>query len=366
MRKVELNVELDIPIKTYPSTANTMAILLTDKQNFSWFASQYINLHIPFWVSRDNIKRAGPLSYVDSDMYNGNPLLEYHIQLKRDMKINNLISFMSDLLCSEYYIYTHINLKGISTINDFSHDLLVYGLDFDNCKVLVVGYTQIPYGFYGKFQIDFELFTKAFLEEVLDNQDREFVYLKKNDVAPEFSHEKLMMMTNDYLNSKISLDKFMLYREDSSNCYDFKHSMSKYKFYKRIHTMNYNIYGLETYKYLCEYINYACSSRNPYYDLRTFRVIVEHKRVMMLRFQYLKNNGIYHQSNISEMLEKYDDMLKKSNIIFNIIKRKQILMELENKPDRECSELCKRIYEIRDLEEEILLRFLNSMDQNIY
>ena len=189
---------------------------------------------------------------------------------------NNIINLMVNYINKGLYIYTEINeyfIPNRKSFNNcyFTHDILIYGYSNSQKLLFTIAYNEKRK--YEKQAISYDDFLKAF-------NSCKTKYLLKTMV---FS------IDNNYNFNCLQYDKI-------------KNDLKKYIYPSKKYL------GINVYKYLEN--DLIRSHSNKYINMRSFRTIKEHKKILFLlsEFFVLPN----------EIKELLNELINDSNIIFNL------------------------------------------------
>ncbi len=174
-------------------------------------------------------------------------------------------------------------------VTHYPHDMLIYGCDeyhvhiymYDKSKLArhIVGYDNFLKGYYSKYCDDNIYRNRAIL-------------FKANDRQFDVNLQKIRWHMHDYLNGTetFARENPNIFNPDSL-------------------TMN----GVETYREFDELLDYAIT--NKYKNLRRSDLycFYEHKKVMLDRVMYLRDNGYLSASD--ELLHDFEIVKKKAEIL---------------------------------------------------
>lgn len=144
---------------------------------------------------------------------------------------------------------------------------------------------------------------------------------------------------SDYLNSRISMEHFNIYYEDSKGTAIPPDKETNYEFCYNSHFKTKHIYGVECYRFVNDYLKYII--HNLLYsriDIRIFRLLMEHKRLMVERLKHYHCCD-YFNVDISKYIEIAGKISEEfSKIFYSILKNRikrgigdNLLIKVKNK-----------------------------------
>lgn len=300
-------------IKTYPKDANALSILLNYENTNDWLINCFIQI-----TSYDN-------QYMDYyDFYYRNcPIIECQ-RIKIDLinKIhNNVISFIINSINNRYYPYLTINTKYIPAYKnqfDISHDLLVYGYDY-NMQVFF-----ISDNFSGKYSNKTCYFKE--LENAIINVPKDDYWFQgfrgciellsyNEEKRTNFETYRIKESISDYINSQPTKNWFL------------NHAM-----WNKDETRN-RVFGISCYNTIDNHL-FKAKQIGKFIEgaNQAFYLMWEHKYTMLTRLDYLKTRGI----NIDNYcIEQYSNIEQLANIClmlklkFDLIRDPEILANIK-------------------------------------
>jgi len=201
-------------------------------------------------------------------------LIELMISMVDD---NNYI----DLVLNEFFVP---NGKGYNKYT-FLHRNLIYGYDRLSESFDIVGYDSYGNIRYGS--ISFDDFEKSIKDMPYDEP---VSFITPHDyLVYKFDQEILKQQLKDFINSVDSLSSLAMMRNPDPNI----------------------VYGVEVYDYLMKNLHYN--------DLRPLHVIYEHKKIMLIRLRYLKENKLINEKAYHQLNQGYRDLEQLALISRNMV-----------------------------------------------
>ena len=289
-------------VRTYNHYAHICAMLSGKKEALPWIYSHFIQLfmnkdlslwcwgdyYFPFpyetkcpslcpWIMESRIKR----NYFDQ-----NP--------------ERLIEFIQKEINDETYLYMYLNhyylrLPEIGS-EDKCHDALVYGIDCEN-KIMYVA-DVFKNGKYEKKEIPFEDFLNAFYHVELP-QDGDFM----NNMIYEYKVKDQCSYEFNVANIEYSIKQY--YASERPEYWSMYNQGNAPKI----------CFGLDVYESLAKYLEDICTKKEKMIEITHFFLLKEHKELMVKRFQYLCEIGVYRMEDMKEIIDGYIDVMDRCQVI---------------------------------------------------
>ncbi|RCX13842.1 hypothetical protein DFR58_11678 [Anaerobacterium chartisolvens] len=315
------------PILCYQHHIYPLAILLQHECCKPWFYSNYIQLEIDMSLySQFNF------FYL---WYNKNPWF-YHEMISKDTleAINvDFIRLITASIDSKKYVETQINefyIPDSKAYNkeNFIHDVLIYGYDDATGFFNVLRYNNE--GVLSESLIAFSDFLKAFMSAP---PSQSINFLKKREVyAYDFDIQWVIQQIEDYLYSKNTYERLRMFNNPPQN----------------------KIFGINTYRFLIDYIKEICNENFSEYDVRSLQIFYEHKKCMADRINYMCENSFLKKGEV--FLNAYDNMQR------DAFKCRNMLLKLEIKGNVNIlNKIAAQIEQIYENEMVILPRLLEEL-----
>ncbi|MFZ5989710.1 MAG: hypothetical protein ACOYWZ_21660 [Bacillota bacterium] len=353
MAKKQLKVVIQKNINNYLFSAVLLCIILAYDNLKPWFYENYIQL---YFVRNKRGRYEKSEKWLDfyGALTAPQEVLEYN-KLNKEFFMNiDIMKFIESCIDDGYYFYTYydeyyVKPNFMKANIHFVHDLLIYGYDSENRKITAVGYNDNK--IFCSYEIDYEAFEIAFkngLELTKDGgwEDISFYGLKLKSRYDEnykykFDISKFMSNFHDYVYS-VNTGK-RDYPEDKS--YD-----SKELYY--LHTLKDNVYGIDIYDHIIEYLKKTAEERTPLLYVM-FHTLYEHKVSIMERLQYVADE--FRIDGMADIVSNYKqtigslDLVRHLALKYNKVKKESVLSEmvtaLEPEKNRE-KELLTKAYDI--------------------
>lgn len=329
--------------KTYLYDAYASSILLAHgNKHMEWFLSNYIQLSANKDIFDDNnvfLEYDGLPSlyspFIKKQQFFWSHFMNMGFNLHdficKNLNQNNYFFCQAD----EYYIPDRLNYKKAH----FIHDLLIYGYDENKKLYFTAGYDS---GFmYKRGQCTYKEFEEAFLNNTWDKleapwTDKIRLYQYDDHAAYRFNLDLVKRSLEDYLSAENIFNKYSRFKERYTS----------------------KVFGVGIYKVILDHINivkYNLESRDKrddiYLDNRVFRLLLEHKSIMLLRMDYL--NHLFNMDDLIYRYKEVNELAEKAHVLaikFKILQNVPTLKKIED-----------RIIKMREIEEPVLQELYKRM-----
>ncbi|MEK4077348.1 hypothetical protein MHI01_26320 [Paenibacillus sp. FSL M7-0656] len=335
---MEKKLEIHPPsIQTFLNHAYPLAILEKDKAFLGWFFTNYTQLY-----TYNN--RKDPIDDFKIDFFSHNgkypniPFLEYSNVNKNTINTlnKNILDIVLENIDLNYYVEVGIDEyywsnKSSYKRRHFHHDNLIYGYNKNEKKLYYLGYNKQM--IFGQYAIPFAEFVLSFTE----NSESTIKFIRN------FTSE-LTSNTTRYVyhfNLEFDLDIFILYLEDFLK--------SKNSFLTHKGTRN-SVFGLAVYdELLLKFSDDIELSK----DMRLYRIIWEHKKIMNRRIDYLKSKGYLNAEDFEDLSKKSLFLCKECLLLKNLSLKYAITNNMKT-----FSAILVKLKEIQLLEKELVTDLL--------
>lgn len=337
---MEKRLQINIPsVQTYLNHAFPLAILENESAFHGWFFTNFTQLYT--FSNRKN-----PISDFKIDFYSHNgkypkvPFLEYFNFNKDTITIFNhdILNLIIEHINLNYYIEAGIDeyywsSKRSFRKKHFHHDNLVYGYNLKEEKLYYLGYNKEM--IFGEHSVHFNEFISSFTNDMEAN-----IKLIKN-FTQELLSETTKYVYHDNLNFDMDIFKQYLV--------DFLESKNSFNSHRGMES---SVFGLEIYD---ETVRRITDDIRISKDMRIFRIIWEHKKIMHKRIKYLNNIGFLSNKGINYFSNRYLQLIDECTILrsnamkYYITDKKEVLYSM-----------CSRLEKIK-LTEKGMLRELLSI-----
>jgi hypothetical protein len=343
-------------IKTYPQQTNMIAILSMHEAFEPWFYSNFIQLKcssrpyaLDMLIYPDNIQRVMPL-------------LEYQCLTRETLGkwFPDIVGFITR--CIDDGLYFH------ATVNSFyiSHYEYHYRKYHRFHEILIIGYdpeSRVLYGtdFYMRGQytcqaIPYEEFAMAYtsVDEVDDG-----TFSIEHSASTDLNNHLGVIELLRY-NPKSHWHTKTPYALDIGNIIDLlgdylesANTSRKYTVFENAAEEN---YGLSVYGWLRKHLETILAGTTPYCDIRSFHILLEHKRCMSLRMRYLSGLKLdrfpeYSPDELTS-LEGQATILRSLAIKYSVTKDKRIIVKM-----------LKELKDMAGAEKEVLTRIHRDLSE---
>lgn len=292
-------------ITSYTQHAHLLSILSNYGHTYPWIFSNYIQLY----CNEDYKHNWGdfyfpfPYELRPSDTCKWIFTQKIHREVV-NYKWENIINFIVESISSNNYVHTMINYFYVPLSSRYNkvhlhHDILVYGFDLDE-EVLYVS--------------DFFIAGKYSYEKI-----------KISDFIKAYSTYNLT--TNpDYLNEMVYLYKFNPNFDYKFNIRNISNSIKCYlysttpEYWDSYNSDNRDdiVFGMDIYTTLKNYITRSKTICESNIDNRPFYMLYDHKRIMLLRLNYLYEHEYYKNYN-SENIIGFNKIESQAKDVVNLI-----------------------------------------------
>ncbi|AJS57214.1 hypothetical protein [Paenibacillus sp. IHBB 10380] len=276
------------PIRTFNYLACDLGITSTIEEAIPWYHMNYFQLCCP----------KTDLNLEDHKLVFSvlrNPFLSKTYLSKSFVEdITDPIQFIIVSLNHGYYVNTYINEYFLPNRHayyskSFLHDILIIGYDDDEKILNVVGYNRE--GQFVPEKVSYDDFRDAFIfcSSMNNTEQRTFGLIIPEKEDFHFNVSFILNQMEDFLNGK--------------NDAQFK--------YFDIPINEQDAYGKDVYEYIISYIK----ANTTFWDIRVFRLLLEHKVALLERINFLEKMG--YIKNIDELIISSEKLVKTANILFN-------------------------------------------------
>ncbi|MCR4678151.1 MAG: hypothetical protein K5679_05270 [Lachnospiraceae bacterium] len=226
----------------------------------------------------------------------------------------DLVALFKKSLELGYYLYFKLD-------EYYVPDRRTYGTDHYLHDNLIVGYNEEGFIVLGYN-------CRGICEKCIMGFDRLVMSLESNVTDKDADSWEDKMYTLRYIDADYKLNSYLI----KESLYDYLHSISRKDKSKRFaNPLPDTVYGLATYDKVKEYLRYliagdeafnegAFISGKAHIDNRIFRIIMEHKIIMMERIEYLASK----MGNLNDISNEYKDVLKIAELTHNIAVKYQL------------------------------------------
>lgn len=288
---------------TLPSEASAVSILLAHKaKTFPWLMNNFIQL-----IGQYNNQYIGYSDFV----YDNCPFIECQ-RISTDIikeNINDeLLLFLISSLDKQYYIRICVATKYIPAYKMHApiHDLFIFGYNTqEKCFYIADHFVG---GKYSKSKCSFDDMDKATKliasEDISETTIYSYNIIEllsyRNDMSLLFDIKRVKKLIEDYLLSRPSIHWYISYPHLTQDEIESR------------------TYGLKTYDVLRNHITFAVKNKELNSDWAySFYRMWEHKRIMLLRLEYMYQNN--YITDIDHLTAKYLYIEKKAKQCLDMI-----------------------------------------------
>lgn len=259
-------------------------------------------------------------------------------------KPKRLLDFIEKELNKGSYIHIKIDREKITSFKagQNCHDALVFGIDIESDEVymadIYIG------GIYEKKVLNVKEFIDAFYSfDQKDGYKNDFLdgmiylYKVKDECDIEFDKKNIENAIVEYRESRVP---------EYWRIYNFSNR-------KEV------VFGLSVYDALCEYIEHILKQDVMFIDHRQFYLLMEHKKIMIERLDFLCNQKNYEESIMKSINESYKKMRQELNSVVNLL-----IKYLITKNKINLKKVLDYLQHIKQEEYDTLGRYLNIIETN--
>lgn len=300
---MDKKLNLSIPsIQTFLNHAYPLAILENNTTFKGWFFTNYTQLY-----TFNNRKNPTGDFKIDFFSHNGKypkiPFLEYS-NFNKDTLVtvsNNILNFVLENINLNYYIEVGIDEYYWSSKRSYMkqhlhHDNLIYGFNLEEEKLYYLGYNKEM--IFGEHTVHFNEFILSFTK----NPESTLKLIK--DFTSELLSETTRYIYHDNLNFDVDVFKQYLV--------DFLESKNSFITHRGAEN---SVFGLQIYD---EIIQKFLENKTISKDMRIYRIIWEHKKVMYKRVEYLQTNNFLKNKKSNNFSVKFSELYDECTILKNI------------------------------------------------
>lgn len=317
---------MKLPIVTsYPYHADILSVVSNNDDYLPWFFNNYIQLNYPNEIFKDGAR----LDFYMSCLWETCPYISYQLVSKDfvSFKWESIIQFIIDSVDLGFYIRLmvdkfYISSYWISKKKHVPHDIFIFGYNTEDKTFNVAD--NFKYGKYSFEKVSYINIEKGY-KGIQENRLLDFlngiemIRPKEDQGAYGFEHKYKF----DIDLVKNSIKDYLAAENNNSIKWHYIPSM-QWKYGK-------DCYGVDIYSKLIEYINSLVETIGI--DMRPFNVLWEHKKVMLLRIEYMIDNNFLNDSD--SILKAYSDIERQAFFLNNLwikysIKRDKRIIEKMN------------------------------------
>ena len=313
-------------ITSYPSIANVFSVLSVHNDKvIPWISNYFIQLIVrPSYL----FTKADFYDHADLDNYHcilfGCPFLSWMRNNIYTANFDKFTDYIEYQIEQGYYLEANLDNYYFSFSEYYKkrhhiHPTFIYGYDNANKEVYISDFYNGER--YSRQIIDYNSINSSMANDYIIN------LYKYQETEYSFNHELMNTYFEDYLYSRDSMKKFA------------------YSYQKYNHDV---IYGLECYDYIISslYIN------GPL-DIRPFHILCDHKKMMCIRLEYLKECHAYDNNKINELILVNREVYKNTEILKNLVIKYNYTMDMHILG--KVKEMCEKVKELdKNLFEKIL------------
>lgn len=304
----QLPFEINPIITVYNHHAYPLGILCSDPHNkIEWICQNYIQLYF----TTDPKHTKFNFCMIDARKWN---IFDYQIIDKQYILDNSIDmkSFIIQTIDKKRYLMTTVDEYYIPYMNSYNsyhhtHDMLIYGYDLANNYFYIAGYNN---GRYTSSKIDMNVLVNAICnvnnDDIMFEDFNTLVCIKKRyDIDLQINIKLVVQLLEDYINSYNTYSRYIL----------FINPIKKEEY----------TFGINACNRLVSYLYDICENES-YVDLRYPKVLLEHKKCMIFRMEYLCKYGACDQ----KIIKKYECIVNDMNTAFNLLLKHSLTHKKDN------------------------------------
>jgi hypothetical protein len=311
------------PINAYPHKGALFSMLMAREECKPWVFSNFIQIY----ALKDLYNRGMRTGTVDFFYNLYGDWTYFHLKANPWIRINSMpfeffkliksdiVDFIKTCINKNLYLFFDIDMYYIPAYklffnkNHLLHEIFIYGYD-DDKNVFYMGDNTT--GKYNHDQVTYEEITtstNALLEMYGDNNE--------DTVLHNYREKSIYMMSigkNVERNGQdpfFSKDVFEINIKKIIN--DLKEYLLLDNYAEGYKYSNYYVYGIDCYNELVKFVSYAMET-NQCVDRRAFYSFIEHKKLMLLRMEFI--NGNY---DLNRLIERYSNLVNGFNILMALV-----------------------------------------------
>jgi len=301
--KITQSLILDPPIKSLNHHAMFLGVLFLNPTYKNHFLTHYANLYYDFNFKLVNF--ISPKFYTEESFFVSTEIGYDNPDIVSEKYFFELIQHMMN---EGYYIYGNVNEKYIPNRDayqkhDLTHNILFYGLDTVDKKFDSIAYIhEMDSSFqYKPEKLDYYNFINSIKnthEESYTHFSKNYIHFFKNKPSYSFSFDARLLLTqlDDYLSSKNTTF--------STQCNPNR------------------VYGICVYDAII-----AMFKASEEINLRTTKLLLEHKQCMLQKIEYIILKNIIHPQSYTSEYKKIVRAFDKVHLLaikYNLTKSKSI------------------------------------------
>ena len=311
------------PINGYPHKGALFSMLMAREECKPWVFSNFIQIYTLKDLYNKGI-RTGTVDFF-YNLYGdwthfylkANPWIKINSMPYDYLKLikSDVIDFIKACINRNLYLFFDIDMYYIQAYklhfnkSHLIHEIFIYGYD-DDKQVFYMGDNTT-----GKYNHDLVTYEEIITSTnvILDlyrynNEDAELYKYKEKSIYM-MSVEK--NVERNWQDQHFSQDVFEINVKKIIN--DLKEYLLLDNYAEGYKYSNYYVYGIDCYNELLKFVSHAMEN-NLHVDRRAFYSFIEHKKLMLLRMEFI--NGNY---DLNQIIEKYSNLVNEFNILMSLI-----------------------------------------------
>jgi len=327
MNKCTLPVNIPV-ISTYPEPLHLLSIISNNKNYIEWFYANFIQLFIEKEYDFTVLIRFYD-DYLIENYIHYCPFVSYQ-KINLDLVTtweSNIIELLIDCIDKNYYIKVLLDSFYISRHTYFfqnihrRHSALIYGYNKENKTFAVADFFDKRYQF---IEVSFEEISNGITKSYNPIEVIE-LYKHRKNVEYKFDISKMVSLLEDYLLSKRTSDFLFFTPKQLPKTPGLNVPKQRDGF----------TFGLSVIEELILKTKLMVESKELiYFDIRSIQTLLEHKRCMLQRLEFLHEIGNIeiNQKHISKVteLQKLVEKIRNIGLKYNFTHTKDNLISIIN------------------------------------
>lgn len=344
--EIERVLPVESPIEsTWASYSNLFSIIGKYENAYSWIMNHFTQMvgvtknwglpNLTFIPSNDPLKEWDKCPFIEVQ------------KMRREIiekKWNSLSDFLTDTINEGYYGYVFLNQFQVRKSNKNGlHRNFVYGYK-GNCFLVADHFDN---GKYKTVTVD-----SALLDEA-------FAYMNNEEILSQLETDKILNEVYPYILLVKPIDREYSFDPSLLACYvnDLLQSKNSFKCYEYYPNCK-NVFGLNNYDFLIEYLDKFIRGNMRLLDQRPFTLVRDHKKMMILRMEYLSNHVLQgKERELSEVRELYTELYMKTANILGLFLKYAV-----EKDNRYIASIQGRLESLKASEKPVLKKLLDILE----
>lgn len=297
--------------KAWPENNFLNSIVSTKDTGIDWLMNTHIQTYGSIYFNKkfnfsNNRITFYPFGHLRANIYDLCPFIRKYTVPKKIIIENygKLSKFIEYAINNELYVVTVINQLFITNVdNNYNHPCYFYGYDLS--QKILYAVDNFDNGKYVKKQLNFDEVDEAFLNVDEDNWENSVILYELLDYKFSDNMEFIKDQLNDYLLS------------GNGMCYLNRYFCPSAK-YENEEDKGEIFLGLYCYNLYDNMIDKIFEIEDKYSaDIRSFAFLIDHKKMMDIRCQYLIHKKLIPEDN--SLVRMNQEIVKDCELLMNLI-----------------------------------------------